>query len=931
MGHNRCVVLYACGMFMEQYSNSEDYMKKMSSMLNVAYTRRNSHAQASPSNFFMLGFPISVVEKYTDILLDNDIAVGIVEQCDKYKNGKMHREMTQVHTPDTNISKYDERSDKHHITMFIEPSFTKRCGLRIYVGVSKIDLSTGVNQIHEDAFDSYENLNQAINQLSASAAKLKVMVHGQEHDEAHAKIPDLQEITFTMNDAYFELCLSKVYGGSSISLLQKMNLSRCPLATKALIMNLNSILTINKDLLNGLNEPVYAMTDSRVLVNPSLLSDIHVLKESQTLTKADDLFGVIQSKTRGAVTSLLEIYDQAMTNGGSRGIRQKLLNPTYDPDELNQSYTATEEMQESSLFEGVREVLNSVKDPTRNLRRLQVHSTKVNILNLRNVVDSLRVAKSLVGLCENTKSFVLNGNVDAVLKLLEDSIYYENVGNDCLVKRGVSSALDDCVDRMQENKLVVDRIQEVFSELIGADNSFRLESVGKQDDKSFKFTCTSKRSEILKANKKSVQITDKVSLTPSELKYTLSTSRKDSTVSSGELEKTLDDYRTLQNEFARLQQVALNEFTAKLLDLHLSDLKEVNAFITECDVYGSLAMVATKNAYYRPEIYGEELKENGPMFEDLRHPIIENNHGSYVANDVDYVDKKPKLCFSENMSGKSCLGRSLVCGLYLSQCGLYPPCRLRFSPFKKIFTRLSSDDNLVHGLSSYSREILDLKYIISHLDASSFLFADEVANSTESSALLCLNYAMIETVWKKNAVLYLTTHAHSLKDIPELKARCKYYYMDVVYGDAIVYNYKFLEGAGERRYGLLTAGCLMGQTCDFIKLCNEFERKYINHEDPESLAPNKRSRYNAGHIIEKCEVCGITSAQSVLEVHHLVAQVNFDENKLNGHTRKDCLDNIVTLCNLHHDMAENPDKLQINGWVNTSNGRVLDYDLNSSI
>ena len=926
LGHTKCLVLYQNGSFSELLTQDEDFMKRLCGMLNIAYSKRSNAAPSSTANPYMAGWPSCSNQKYIDFLLDAGIAVGLVTQIDRYNNGSMRRAMTEILTPELNVDTYESKTDQYHTLVFVEPTVSKRSGLTLYAGISKVDLSTGVNVVSEAAYKSYDELKNVVQELSQVSNKLQVMTHGEDSgDLLRPHVDELKVISFCMNQAYLELSLSKVFNASNISMLERLNLSRCPLASKALVLNLNSIYGINPRLLNGINEPVYDQGETKVLINPSLLDDIHVLPKKNAISKSDELFAQVETKVRGAVESLLEIYDKCVTNTGSRALRNKLLNPTYHAEALEESYLSIEEMQGS--YEKVREALSKLQDPVRNLRKLQIHSNKINVTHMRSVIDACRIAKELVALLEDSDSFVLEGDVDSLLTMLEGAVN-EDAGADCWLKPGVSTELDQCLSRLKENQVVVEKLQSEFSNLIGADNSFKLESSGKVDDKTFKFMATSRRGEVLKTHAQPVVITDNLSITPSTLKYTLTPSKKESQISSPELDQVLDDYRRLRVSFEKVQQRALNEYTARLLEAHLSDLKHINEFLTQCDVYSSIAMVAQQNAYHRPVI---DVEATGPMFEDLRHPIVLQNSGSFISNDVDYTDGKPKLCFSLNSSGKSTLARSLMVALYCAQAGLFVASKMTFAPFRNLFTRIVGEDILQSGLSSFDRECVDLGYILKHMDERTFMVADEPARGSEQSAILCVNSALIDTVVKKKAKLFLTSHCHSLKRVDEIRNTSRFYVMQTEFQQdgSIVFHRKFVESIGDECYGLKCAASILGKDSEFMSLCGFYEKKYIeNVADTENLVPSKRSRYNANVVVEHCMVCGKTSKDNVLETHHLCGQKMFDANKLCGDQKMNSLDNLVVLCSTCHDSVDMPGKLVIRGWQVTSEGRKLDYDLN---
>ena len=924
LGHKNCVCLYGLGQFFEIYSCSEDFMKNFCGILNISYTKRNGSLPLSESNPYMAGFPLCSLEKWVTVLLDNGITIGLVEQYDAYNTNKKTRKLTKVFTPELQIENYAPTSDKYFHVLYLEPTENKRFGFKIFTGLSSLDISTGNNEIQEFSFQSYEEINEKIEELNLSSVKVEVF----SKIEVSHKIESAKVIDVALTPAYTDSVLTKVFGGGNTPVQHRLNLTFFDTSIKALTLNLNNIYKVNPDMLKDISEPKYKQFDTKVITNSSFLSDIHILPiKDNSITKSDELFGISAKKSRGTVTSILEIFDKCMTNSGSRAIRKKMLEPTFDVEALTSSYEKINGMLNENLFVKIRENLKNINDPERNLRRLQINVEKSSLVHVKALFDVLVSGDQLLEIVDGNTIFceMCPVNINEILKRFHQVINLDPSNGDSFIKPNFCEDFDKIVEKSKSVKETVANLQIRFSEIIKAPNSFKIETVGASDDKNFQAKCTSKRAEVIKANKTIVQITDTFQVTPSNLTYKLTTSKKDCIVSGEPLDKLLFEYKHLNNEYEKKQQLALNKFVSELLRDYGNELKIINRFICDLDVYASIAKVSKENAYYCPQI---DENMTGFVLTDLRHPIIEINNGSYVANDVDYTDKKPKLCMALNAAGKSAMGRSITTALYLSQCGFFISSNIIFNPFHKLLTRINGDDILTSNLSSFDRELVDLKFVLKQLDDKTFLFADEMSKGSESSAILCMNASLIETVVEKGAFLYLTTHCHEIKKIKEIRYTSRFYFMETEYlDDEIVFKRKFIEGLGERRYGLKCATSIIGKESDFMSKCKKFEKSYVDEVEPETITKSKTSRYNSQVFVECCAICGATGKNNQLESHHILEQCTFDSNKLNGHIKKDNADNLVVLCRPCHNLVNDPTKLIINGWKHTSAGRVLDYQL----
>ena len=102
---------------------------------------------------------------------------------------------------------------------------------------------------------------------------------------------------------------------------------------------------------------------------------------------------------------------------------------------------------------------------------------------------------------------------------------------------------------------------------------------------------------------------------------------------------------------------------------------------------------------------------------------------------------------------------------------------------------------------------------------------------------------------------------------------------------------------------------------------NEITNQILEEYNNSSI---KQSKYNSENLLIECHIC---KSKNNLETHHIVFQKDFDNKKINKnklHLQKDSNYNLVTLCQSCHDDVDRQ-KIIINNWIETSNGRILDY------
>jgi DNA mismatch repair protein MutS len=181
---------------------------------------------------------------------------------------------------------------------------------------------------------------------------------------------------------------------------------------------------------------------------------------------------------------------------------------------------------------------------------------------------------------------------------------------------------------------------------------------------------------------------------------------------------------------------------------------------------------------------------------------------------------------------------------------------------------------------------------------------------------------MLETLSKSNTSFITATHLHKVANMECVKKlnRVKAKHLKITYdseNEQLIYDRELSPGQGESFYGLTVAKFLMKDIL-FTKRTGEILNEYEELDNP------KKSNYNDDFMIE-CHIC---QSHKKLESHHIIPQKDFLKNNIQ--IQKDNYSNIVTLCETCHDKIDT-NEIVINGWLNTTNGRKLDYILQDKI
>ncbi len=155
-------------------------------------------------------------------------------------------------------------------------------------------------------------------------------------------------------------------------------------------------------------------------------------------------------------------------------------------------------------------------------------------------------------------------------------------------------------------------------------------------------------------------------------------------------------------------------------------LNQITSFIAELDFLVSGAIVADKYSYCKPTI--PSTNESVPSYLNatkLRHAIIErlSEEIAYIPNDIilgnipvesdKQVNANGILLYGLNSCGKSTLMKSIGIAVILAQIGYYVPAeKFVYEPYLALYARITGNDNIFKGLSSFALEMTELDSIL---------------------------------------------------------------------------------------------------------------------------------------------------------------------------------------------------------------------------
>jgi len=318
----------------------------------------------------------------------------------------------------------------------------------------------------------------------------------------------------------------------------------------------------------------------------------------------------------------------------------------------------------------------------------------------------------------------------------------------------------------------------------------------------------------------------------------------------------------------------------------------------------------------------------------------------YNKNDISYsrfyitksgVDKyygfetnnnKRFLLASRIVTHNSSLMKAIGLNLIMAQCGLYVPAEtFNYNIFDSLYTRISGNDNLFKGQSSFMIEMNELRSILKRATSNSLIIGDEICRGTEYLSANSIFAAVILKLAELKSKFLFASHLHDLINIDRIKKlnSIKFFHLSVEkIGDELIFNRKLTEGTGEQIYGITIAKYILDDPV-FIKTANEIKNELLQHSNINTnLLNNKKSNYNNQLYMDCCKICG---SQNKLESHHINYQKDFN-NTINGiinnkkkHLIKDSKANLIVLCDKCHDDLHN-NVISIDKTINSTKGVI---------
>lgn len=962
-GKDKTILLMAVGSFHEAYSTKVrgPNLDKISELLNIARTMKNKKKPLSESNPYMLGVPTSALYRHLKRLVTLGYTVVVIDQVTPAPDPI--REITGIYSEGTFIDGINGNDSNNIISLYIRDEIQQDGSVLLSIGMSSIDLSTGECSIHEayaTKYDQNYSLDEAIRFINNNDAK-EIIIKRHKIDDKY------KDITMSKNDLisyleiggkkiYYQDQLDKKYGKLSyidkflrevykshnfgmLSILEYLDIEIYGYAIISFVVLLSFAHEHDIKLIDNIFLPKVYNNKNHMVLGNSAIYQLNIFSNNglETINKS--------------YNSLLDVVDNTSTAMGRRYLKEILSMPLLSKTDLDQYYLYTSEIIKDD-YRKYEEKLSGILDLDRLLKKLSIG--RLHPYELLSFKESYDEVISILEIISKNKKFngILppNKKIDSLKGFIED---FNNIFNEdemhkfmlndisrSIFKEGVYEDIDELQEKIEDGMNFMSNIVTKFSKLINNKKKdiVKLENTNKGG---YYISLTQNNYKILLSKlpkKGKIKISKFVQINIADLrdKNNITELKSKVKINVKELDDQSDKVIKLESDFKTLIYQKMISYYEKIFDKYNDCFRIFNKFITKIDYIKSNAKTAILYNYTKPEILGDY--KNGQSCincKGLRHPLVERirTNVEYVPHDIslgnsgqdNYINGM--LVYGLNASGKSTLMKAIGCSIIMAQAGMYVPATsFKYVPYTGLYARISGNDNIYKNLSSYTLEMTELRAILRRTNKNTLVIGDEICRGTEHKSANAIVSAGLIKLTESECSFIFATHLHEIPNMEKIKQldRMKTFHLTVKHdreSNLLVYDRKLKEGPGYSDYGILVAQFIINDD-DFISLAKEIKRGMDNNKE---ILPDKQSKYNKDVYMNECQVCH--EKYEELDTHHINYQKDcknkFVKNK--PHLPMNNEANLANLCKKCHRNEHNGE-LNIKGYLDTSNGPILDYD-----
>ncbi len=756
------LLLFRVGDFYELFGDDAVIASKI---LDIVQTHRKNGAAGKVE---LAGFPYHSLDSYLPKLVRAGQRVAVCEQLEDPKNAKgiVKRGVKELVTPgvSANDKTLDSKSNNYLASIYeLKNSF----------GVALTDLSTGEFLVAQGNQTYIEKLIKSIKPtetiISKNYRKKFTSLFG---DEFYTYPID----PWFFDEEYSKEQLFKHFKTETLKGFGISHMDESIVAAGAIIHYLNQNHHIDLEHINSvkrIDEQEFVWIDSFTLKN----------------------LEIIESNHPNGI-ALLEIIDQTLSPMGSRLMRNWLLFPLLDLNQISYRQEAIEYiLSDDSFHNNLNSEITKIGDLERIIGKVALK--RINPRELLQLSYALKSIQKIQNECQSINhqsiqrfSNTLNENKE-IIELIDSHISIDApviASKGGIFNSGVNEELDEYLSISKNSKDHLIGIKNRESELTG------ISSLKLAFNNVFGYYL-----EVTNTHK------DKV---PEDWirKQTLVNAERYITPELKEFEEKI---LLAESKITEIETQLFSEFVNRLI-VYVTAIQSDARLVAEIDCLNSLAHVAQKNNYSKPSV----TKDFHIAIKDGRHPVIEKQlplGEEYIPNDIylNQDDQQIIILTGPNMSGKSALLRQTALIVVLSQIGSYVPARhAEIGLVDKVYTRVGASDNISQGESTFMVEMVETASILNNLSDRSLVILDEIGRGTSTYDGVSLAWSIAEfmnNIEYKPKTLF-ATHYHELNQLEKLNNGIVNYHISTEEKkNKVIFLRKIKKGGSENSFGIHVA------------------------------------------------------------------------------------------------------------------------------
>src|SRR5579871_1825205 len=532
---------------------------------------------------------------------------------------------------------------------------------------------------------------------------------------------------------------------------------------------------------------------------------------------------------RGTPPTLLSALDETVTGMGARLLRQWILRPQIDREEIGARLDAVQELKNHTVLrEEIRHNLAGVQDLERLAGRVTLGvASPRDLAGLRLSLTRLPLLRKYLSNGPSARLTALHSDIDELTDAREriEAALADDppaiASDPGVIRRGYDKDLDELRELSQHSKQIIAAMEERERKRTG------IGSLKIRFNQVFGYYI-----EISKPN---------LHLVPPdfERKQTLVNAERFTTPELKDYERKILE---ADERIAEIERRLFSELRLWIAE-QAARLRRTAAAIAQLDVLGNFARLAASRNYTRPEFTGEQQI----LIVGGRHPVIEQlleQRGErFVPNDLflDQASQQILLITGPNMGGKSTYLRQAALIVLMAQMGSFVPANQARLPITdRIFTRIGAADNLARGRSTFLVEMTEVAAILNTATPASLVLLDEVGRGTATFDGLAIAWAVVEYLSSetKSRTLF-ATHYHELTELADLLPGIKNVHVSArETPTGIVFLKRVETGSADKSYGIEVAR-MAGLPPAVISRAREILERHeqSEHQLTERLAP----------------------------------------------------------------------------------------------